>query len=76
MRVSIDPDTGEYTDARLDAPEAAAMMAPAAPLVERALPDGGVAMRVDHLRHAFVATVGPDGDPTVRCIDVPQAPGN
>ena len=77
MRVAIDPATGQYTDA----PQASAqgtenMVAPAAPPVVEALPDGGYKLDTSNYQHAFVATANPGGTPKVNCIDQRPAPKN
>jgi hypothetical protein len=76
MRVSIDPQTGEYTDAPVLPSQATAnQVAPAEPKVEP-LPGGGYKLDTSNIRHAFVATANPGGSPQVNCVDQKPAPEN
>jgi hypothetical protein len=77
MRVAIDPETGEYTDAP-QAPAQATenMVAPASPPVVEAVPGGGYKLDTSNVQHAFIATANPGGKPKVSCVDQRPTPEN
>jgi hypothetical protein len=69
MRVSIDPITGEYTDAPVAPSQAAAVAAPSVVPRQEALAGGGFKLDTRGVRHAFVATANPGGLPHTNCVD-------
>jgi hypothetical protein len=73
MRVSIDPKTGEYTDAPVDA-QAPSMRITAAAEAPKPvpLPGGGEMLDTSGFLHAMTATAAPDGQVRTNCAQARQ----